>query len=104
MFTEIVQKEDTFVMYVTHTKDFHDEEFIVLSLDDEIYRFKWMGDFDSTLDIVCRDLSSHPKVKHIGLINTEAEIYVNGKHKGYSSPVIFKLEIYTQGGVFIDCF
>lgn len=96
MLLEANKKDNVYLVYFKYSSGTPNpalNDFLNIEINEELYSFLWEDSFDNTLEIICNELSRVDGVEHIALVNTEAEIYKNGKKIGYSTPVIYRMEI-----------
>lgn len=98
---KIVQKGMLYVLYLTipENKTEIDTPFISLSLEGEEHTWVWDADFHTTLEIFCQQLSEFTSIEQIVAVNTEGELYIEGKFIGFTTPKIYRVEVLCKKSV-----
>lgn len=98
METALIQRDTAYILHLKMVEEVEDDSkpLISLYINEENKEFYWHRDFNTTVEKMCRELSKHKKVQYIAVVNTEAEIYKDGKLQGFSRPVIVRVEITAE--------
>lgn len=98
MDTTLIQRDTAYILHLKMIEEVEDESkpIVSIGINNENKEFYWHRDFNTTVEKMCRELSKHPKVQYIAVVNTEAEIYKDGQLQGFSRPVIVRVEITTE--------
>lgn len=95
----ITRNEKTTILHITDNSKESDalktreDHFITLKVDDIECPYNWVNDFSSSLQNMCIDLTTFTKVEQVVLVNTEGQIYNSGQFRGFTYPIVYRVEI-----------